>query len=223
MAIIFVSREVFNARLAPIMKCMAVLSTLLSLSSCAGFGVVDPPDPLAKLNLAEHLFVDENRPVPADTLIHDAIVIYQKRDDSLGLGNAYREYGDFLSSAAVFNWRTAYSHGGFSDPSVTYDNRLEKASEYYTKALTYYRLAETQESAAGKYDTLTGVYYNMAHASLALGLRDEACGDYDRALQAYHENMARNPAAHPHGSRAGTVPESIAAAKKGADCTDVTP
>jgi tetratricopeptide (TPR) repeat protein len=199
---------------------LAALSGMSSLAACAGVGVVDSPDPLVKLNDAAYLFQKENRPVPAQTLIQEAIVIYEKRDDPHGLGNANREYGDFLRSAAVFNWRDAYRRNGFLDRSVTYDNRLEKASARYTKALEYYRLAEAQEMAAGEYDALTNVYYNMALSNFALGARDEACSDYDRALQAYNNNMQRNPIAHPHGSQAGTVPESIAAAKKGADCME---
>ncbi len=123
----------------------------------------------------------------------------------MGWGMPTGEYGDFLRSAAVLNWRAAYSHGGFSDPSITYGNRLEKASEYYTKALAYYRIAETQELAAGKYDALTNVYYNMALSNSALGAIKEACVDYDRALQAYKDNILRNPTAHPQGTSAGTV------------------
>jgi len=202
----------------PIARWVVSQSIMFSFVGCAGIGVVDSPDPLVKLNDAAYLFEKENRPFPAQTLIVEATEIYQKRNDPHGLGNANREYGDFLRSAAVFNWRAAYSHGGFSDPSIIYDNRLEKASEYYTKALAYYRLAETQELAAGKYDALTNVYYNMALSNFALGAQKEACVDYDRALQAYKDNMLRNPTAHPQGTPAGTVPESIAAAKKGADC-----
>src|SRR5258708_4975679 len=202
----------------PIARRVVALTIMLSFVGCAGIGVVDSPDPLVKLNDAACLFEKENRPVPAQTLIIEATEIYQKRNDSHGLGNASREYGDFLRSAAVFNWRAAYSRGGFADPSITYDNRLEKASEYYEKALAYYLLAETQELAAGKYGALTNVYYNMAVSHLALGAQEEACVDYDRALQAYNDNMQRNPTAHPRGTSAGTVPESIAAAKKGAQC-----
>jgi tetratricopeptide (TPR) repeat protein len=204
----------------PIARWVISPSIMFSLAACAGIGVVDSPDPLVKLNDAQYLFEKENRPVPAQTLIVEATLIYQKRNDPHGLGNANREYGDFLRSAAVFNWRAAYRKGGFADPSITYDNRLEKAADYYTKALAYYRLAVTQELAAGEYDALTNVYYNMALSNFALGARDEACADYDRALQAYNDNMQRNPTAHPHGTPAGTVPESIAAAKKGADCKE---
>jgi tetratricopeptide (TPR) repeat protein len=206
----------------PIKGLIVSLSVVFSLSSCAGVGVVDSSDPLLKLNDAAYLFGRENRPVPAETLILEAIATYQKRDDPHGSGNANREYADFLRSQAVVNWQTAYRRNGFFDRSVTYDNRLEKASEHYAKALEYYRLAETKELAAGKYDALTNVYYNMALSKFALGARDEACMYYARALQAYNDNMQQNPTANPHGTQAGTVPESLAAAKKGADCKEAT-
>jgi tetratricopeptide (TPR) repeat protein len=200
-----------------ITKRIVSLSIVLSLSSCAGVGVVDSPNPLVKLNDAEVLYMYKNRPVPAETLILEAMAAYQKLDDPHGLGSANRAYGDFLSSQAVVNWERAYSRHGFFDRTVTYENRLEKAKEHYSKALEYYRVAETQELAAGKYDALTNVYYNMAWSNLALGARDEACADYDRSLQAYNENMQQNPTAHPQSSRLG-IPETIAAAKKRADC-----
>ena len=209
---------VYRNRFARIARCVAASSIMSSLMACAGVGVVASPDPLVKLNDAEYLFQNKNRPVPAEALIQEAIVIYEKRNDAHGLGNANREYGDFLRSSAVFNWRDAYRRNGFLDRSVTYDNRLERASAHYSKALEYYRLAEIQEIAAGKYDALTNVYYNMGLSNFALGARNEACADYARALKAYNDNMQRNPTAHPHGSQAGTVPESIAAAKEGADC-----
>jgi hypothetical protein len=79
----------------------------ISLSSCAGVGIVASPDPLVKLNDADYLFMRKNRPVPAEILIQEATVIYQERDDPHGLGNANREYGDFLRSQAVVNWETA--------------------------------------------------------------------------------------------------------------------
>jgi tetratricopeptide (TPR) repeat protein len=202
-----------------IKKRVASLGVALLVSSCAGVGVVDSSNPLTKLNDAEYLFMNKNRPVPAETMILEAMAAYQKRDDPHGLGNSNREYGDFLTSQAVVNWERAYSRHGFFDRSVTYENRLEKAKEHYTKALEYYRLAETQELSAGKFDALTNVYYNMGWSNLALGSKVEACADFDRALQAYNDNMQQNPTAHPQGSKLGTIPETLAAAKKRADCS----
>jgi tetratricopeptide (TPR) repeat protein len=197
---------------------LAIGLSVVFLPSCAGVGIVASSDPLVKLNDAEYLFTHDNRPVPAESLILEAMAIYRKRDEPHGLGNANREYGDFLKSQAVANWEKAYSRNGFFDRSVTFGNRLEKASEHYTKALEYYRIAETREIAAGEYDHLTNVYYNMGWSHLALGAKEEACTDFGRALQAYAENMQRNPGVQPQGSKFGTVSETVAAAKQRAGC-----
>jgi hypothetical protein len=197
-----------------------LLAAVFFLSGCAGVGIVSTSDPGEKLNDAEVLFLKKNRPVPAEKLIQEALVIYQERDDSHGLGNAHREYGDLLRSPAVASWEPSYrKSGGFLDKSITFDNRLKKASEHYATALEYYRRAEQQELAASKYDALTNVYYNMAWSNLALGARDEACSDFDRSLQAYNENMRRNPTAHPYGGRdSRTLPEMLSLVKQQADC-----
>jgi len=197
---------------------LAIALSLVFLSSCAGVGIVASSDPLVKLNDAEYLFMHQNRPVPAESLILEAMAIYQKRDEPHGLGSANREYGDFLRSQAVVNWERAYSRNGFFDRSVTFDNRLEKAAEHYTKALEYYRVAEVREIAAGEYDHLTNTYFNMGLSNAALDEKRQACVDFDRSLQAYEENMRRNPGAQPQGSNAGDVPHTIAAAKKRTGC-----
>ena len=86
---------------------VAAVTAMMLAYGCAGVGVVDSPDPLAKLNDAENLFSEKNRPVPAELLIQEAIVIYRNRDDSHGLGNANREYGDLLESQAVVRWEAS--------------------------------------------------------------------------------------------------------------------
>ena len=198
----------------------SLLATAFLLSGCAGVGIVSTSDPGVKLDDAEVLFQKRNRPLPAEELIQEALVIYQERNDPHGLGNAHREYGDLLRSPAVVSWEPAYrKHGGFLDKSITFDNRLAKASEQYSIALENYRRAEQQELAANKYDALTNVYYNMAWSNLALGARDEACTDFDRSLQAYNENMRRNPTAHPYGARdSRSLPDTLALAKQQAGC-----
>jgi tetratricopeptide (TPR) repeat protein len=199
---------------------VSLLAAAFLLSGCAGVGIVSTSDPAVKLDDAEVLFQKKNRPLPAEELIQEALVIYQERDDPHGLGSAHREYGDLLRSPAVVSWEPAYrKSGGFLDRSITFDNRLAKASEQYSMALENYRRAEQQELAASKYDALTNVYYNMAWSNLALGARDEACTDFDRSLQAYNENMHRNPTAHPYGARdSRSLPDTLALAKQQAGC-----
>jgi tetratricopeptide (TPR) repeat protein len=206
--------------MSPRMWSASLLAAAFLLSGCAGVGIVSTSDPGVKLDDAVVLFQKKNRPLPAEELIQEALVIYQERDDRHGLGNAHREYGDLLRSPAVVNWEPAYrKSGSFLDKSITFDNRLAKASEQYSIALENYRRAEQQELAASKYDALTNVYYNMAWSNLALGARDEACTDFDRSLQAYNENMRGNPTAHPYGARdSRSLPDTLALAKQQAGC-----
>ena len=205
-------------------KSAILVTGMLLLSACAGVGIVSTSDPLLKLNDAEVLFMRKDRPLPAERLIQEAMAIYQERDDPHGLGNAYREYGDLLRSPAVARDEGVYRRDGFRDKSITFDNRLSKANEYYTKALEYYRLAEQQELAAGKYDALTNVYYNMAWCHWMLHELEEACADYDLALKAYGENTQRNPTAHPYVPHdSGTVADWLASAKRRVGCQQGAP
>jgi len=198
---------------------LLVLYGLVLLTGCAGVGIVATGDPLAKLNDAEDLFMRQSRPLPAERLIREAMAIYEQRGDQHGLANANREYGDLLRSPAVIKWEKVYRRDGFQDKTVTFDNRLEKASEFYRKAITYYERAEQQHQQAGKFDALTNVYFNAAWSHLQVGEREKACGYYDKTVQAYDENIRRNPGAKPHippGS--GSFAEFIGAAKRRAGC-----
>jgi tetratricopeptide (TPR) repeat protein len=161
----------------------------------------------------------EDRPMPAERLIREAIDIYKERNDPHGLGNAYRDYGDLLRSPAVAKHEIAYRRDGFQDRSVTFDNRFSKASEFTSKALEYYRLAEKQDRESAKFDALTNVYFNMAWCYYTLDDREKACGFYDRTLEAYTENIRRNPTAKPNvPSGFGSVADVVASEKQRAAC-----
>jgi tetratricopeptide (TPR) repeat protein len=195
------------------------LSCLLLLASCAGVGIVASSDPLTKLNDAQVLFSQKNRPVPADKLINEAIAIYQSKDDAHGLGNAYREYGDFLRSQAVANWEPQYRRNGFFDRSVTFDNRLDKAREFYGKALEAYAGAVPQLTEKGRYDALTNIYFNMAWVHLALNQKQQACESFERTLKAYDQNMQHYPSANPIFTPGfNSLPEALQSARQRAGC-----
>jgi len=198
---------------------VALLGALL-LSGCAGFGIVATSDPLTKLNDAADLFERQDRPLPAERLIREAIAIYQEDNDLHGLGNAYREYGDLLRSPAVAKWETVYRRDGFLDKSVTFDNRLAKASENFTKALEYYQRSEQQLRDSAKFDALTNVYYNMAWCHYLLNEHDKACGYFDKTVDAYNENIRRNPGAHQYvaPSSVGSVLEVVESDKRRVGC-----
>lgn len=196
------------------LKFLVGISLLSILVGCAGVGVVASSDPLAMLNDAQELFQKQDRPLPAERLIREALAIYKERDDPHGLGNSYRQYGDFLRSPAVSQWETVYRRDGFQDKSVTFDNRLVKASEYYSKALGYYQRAEEQHRKANRFDSLTNVYFNMAWSYQMLDDREKACSNLDRALEANAENVKRNPTVRQFGS----ITDAVASAKRQAHC-----
>jgi hypothetical protein len=193
---------------------IVTLYLFLLASGCAAMGVIATSDPHTKLNDAEELFLNQNRPLPAERLIREAMAIYQERDDPHGLGNANREYGDLLRSPAVAKWETVYRREGFQDKSIDFDNRLAKASEFYRRALTYYKRAEQQHQDAEKFDALTNVYFNMAISHEVLGERGDACYYYDRTLEAYKKTIEQRPGAKPYGS----VPSLVASQKRRAGC-----
>jgi tetratricopeptide (TPR) repeat protein len=200
------------------LRFLVVLSGLLFLVGCAGVGVIASSDPLTKLNDAEDLFMRQNRPLIAERLIREAIAIYQENDDPHGLGNAHREYADLLLSPSVTgNWQKFYRENGFQDKSVTFENRKNKASEYYVKALEYYARAESRLREANRFDSLTNVYFNMGWSAYRLDDRTKSCAFYDKALEAYLENIKHNPEAKPY-SPTGSVPQLIQNRKKGVGC-----
>ena len=190
----------------------------LLLAGCAATPVEQNADPLAKLNDAELLFRQQDQPVAAEKLIREAMAVYAQRDDAHGLGNAYREYADLLRSNAVSGrWAAYYREHGFQDRTVTYDNRIAKSSAYYAKALRYYSRAETRLQKAKAFGPLTNVYFNMAASYYQLGKKEEACTYFDRTLEAYDENVRRNPGVRPY-SPTGSVPGLVDSLKKRAGC-----
>ena len=80
---------------------------------------------------------------------------------------------------------------------MTYDNRIEKASEYYTKAIEHYTRAADQPRSTNRYDFLTNIYFNMAYSYYRLNDRAKAYHFYDETLGAYNGSIRRNPSEKP--------------------------
>jgi len=199
-------------------SCWFALVASLLLGGCAGTAVKPNVDPLTKLNDAEILFRQQDQPVLAEKLIRQAMDIYAERGDAHGSGNAYREYADLLRSGAVAGkWAEYYRQRGFQDRSVTYENRMAKSSEYYTKALDYYSRAEAQLREERKFGALTNVYFNMATSYYQLQDKQKACEYFDRTVDAYKENLRLNPNARPY-SPTGSVPGLVDSLKRQAGC-----
>jgi tetratricopeptide (TPR) repeat protein len=196
-----------------------VMTVLVFLNGCSGVGVVQTDDPLTKLNQAEALYTQQDRPLIAERLILEAIDLYQQRGDSHGLGLAHRAYADLLRSPSVTGkWAVYYQKNGFYDKVTTFDSRIEKSSEYYTKALSHFSNAEPKLKDEKRFDALTNLYFNMAFTNTRLNQKNQACSFYDKASAAYLENIRLNPNAQPIGNSSGSVPELIQMKKKEVGC-----
>ena len=201
------------SRTGPQRRCLRSLVAVapLLLTGCAGFGIVATSDPDVKLEDALVLFGQYNRPLPAERLIREAIAIYEERKDQAGLGKAYQTYGIFFGSRCVTNWQHVYRRDGFLDRTVKFEDRFAKAVEYLERSLPLLREAEL-------FDGLTGTYYHLGFALNATGQHDRGCAALDASLEAYHENMARNPTAKRYTGGSASVPARIAEAKQQLRC-----
>lgn len=194
---------------------------LLLLAGCAGVGIVATSDPDQKMRDADYLWSREDRPLPAERLMAEAIEIYQKRGDLRAQGNAYRAYGNLLLSQSLTKW--GFHNMNFHDqtvPDVTYENRRDKALEYFKKALEVYQKYEQVPLAAKQYDELTNLYYLIAWTYNGLDDHNNSCKYFDKSLAAYAENIRLNPTAKPISPGFNSFPEQVAFYEKkiGLDC-----
>jgi tetratricopeptide (TPR) repeat protein len=170
-------------------KIKVIVSALIIsglLQACAGVGIVATSDPQVKLSDARHLFIFQNRPLPAERLIREAITICEKNADQDCLAEAYLAYGYFFRSNSVQSWEKVYRRDGFLDRTVTFDDRFEKSKEYIDKAKPL-----IDKSKA--YDMQTNAYLNFGEENEKLGLQAEACEMYAKSLVANEKNLETNP------------------------------
>jgi tetratricopeptide (TPR) repeat protein len=164
---------------------------LITLTGCAGVGVIATSDPAAKLNDAGDLFDRQDRPLIAERLIREAIDTYQSNKDQLGLAEAYRTYGFFFRSPSIEGkWNKYYRENGFLDKSATFDSRYTKSIEYFEKARTIF--ADNK-----RFDALTNVDLNMGFTYVAMGNSPAACQAFDKSAESNRENLRQNPTAKP--------------------------
>jgi tetratricopeptide (TPR) repeat protein len=202
------------------MKSFIVPLSLAWLAGCTAVGVVQSGDPLRKLEDAEVLFESKDRPGPAEILIQEAVQIYRQRQDWLGLGHAYRAYGDLLKSASIAKWEGVYRRYGFRDKTITFDNRLEKAAEFYRMALESFGRAEEGLLESSRYDQLTNLYFNMGLTHHYLGEDTAACSYYSKSVEAAEQNRRQNPTIAPPEA---TISRAITAARNASNCGATPP
>jgi len=184
------------------------------LSACATLLVPESDDPHRKLDQAVLLFHKQARPLRAERLIREAIGIFQKSNDQLGLAKAYQTYGFFFRSHSIEKWRNAFTRDGFLDKKAAYRSRLLSSIEYFDKAKAIFR-------ELNHYDGLANVNYNLGVTYEYMDSHLLACQAYEQSLESYREGLLRNPdanAAVPGGF--SNYEEAVASHKKRMGCAE---
>jgi tetratricopeptide (TPR) repeat protein len=167
-------------------RLMGACVLALLLTACAAFMVPETSDPAKKLGWARELIENQNRPIPAERLIVEAVGIYQQQQNELGLAEAYRMYGLFFKSRAVGNFEEYYQKNGFNDKTASYGARYQKAIEYFDKARV---LLEKNDDVRW----ITNVHVQKAFAYELMNNIGAACDAYDAALKSHHAAQRSHP------------------------------
>jgi tetratricopeptide (TPR) repeat protein len=157
-----------------------------TLIGCSAAMVPYTSDPERKLGWANVLLDEQNRPLPAERFIREAIAIYQSKNDEIGLGHAYRGYAYFYRSSSVTRWETFYREKGFGDKDVSFGQRFDKSIEYYFKARDIF-------SKANEFDILSSIDIGIAWASEAKGNLEMACKYLNSSLANNKQHMSTHP------------------------------
>lgn len=143
-------------------------------------------DPAVMLSWASEEFSSKDDPIAAEEFLQQALEVYRKKMDRLGLAETYRQYGLFLRSNAVSKFEKHYNTVGFLDESVKFTNRYQKAVEYLIKAQDIF-----EENK--KYDTLSTVHISLAKTYAHLNRPQEACDSLTKGMASYHAFKKSNP------------------------------
>lgn len=156
------------------------------LQACSAVGVIESSDPHKKISDAIYLISYENRPLPAEKLIRQAIGICEEQLDQGCLADAYMAYSYFFRSDSVTSWGHIYRENGFLDKSALFEARIKKSNEYMQKALPLMEYSI-------QFDAQTNAFLYYGLDLERAGNNKKACQMYAQSLAAYKKNIEANP------------------------------
>lgn len=196
------------------MRFFLIILACVNLMGCAAVGVPITFNPEKKLWYAESLIYDLDRPIPAQNLIEEAIEIYEKREDEVGLARAYRAYANFLEYEAVAVGGFEGNHSRlFMGKIIAFKDLSQEAIGYWEKALYLFEKNSL-------YDEASNAYFNIGRLHfLFLKNRKKACENFEKSLQSHLIFRSNNPdikISLPQGFE--SFEEYIESTKKEAGC-----
>jgi len=198
--------------------CCMILACFVALLGCETIPVRSSDDSSAgKLQWASELFSSKDEPVHAEELIREEIERYKKEKNQLGLAAAYRQYGLFFRSTAVIKFAKYYHEKGFEDKTVKFEQRYEKAIEYFNKSREIYE-------NYGHVDISSSLYISLAKTYDLMNRQQEACDAFSAGLESYIAYKKLNPEALEFRSEEmQNYEEYIGSMKQQAGCKDKAP
>jgi tetratricopeptide (TPR) repeat protein len=154
------------------MKQLLISAILFLTIGCAGIGLMATSNPDKKIQQAYQM-MNRDRALMAEDLIRQAMDIYEKEDNTLGIAEAYHTYG-LLYKDRVYHGKSAATFKKFG----RYDGTYMKSVNNFLKAKEYYEKAHNE----------VGVVKSLTGAGSAYILRNEdikACQYYKEALSRY--------------------------------------
>lgn len=149
------------------------------LSGCAGIGVVATSDPYQKLDQADAMMA-QDRAAMAESLISDALKVFEEKNDVAGIADAYHAYGNLYKHPSYHGkWKPTFEKLG------TYDGTYQKSIDYFNKS---------KEIFEGKKDA-TGVSKSLFGIGHVYGIKNEreiSCQYYSKALARYRSGKEQD-------------------------------
>jgi tetratricopeptide (TPR) repeat protein len=195
------------------MKFLIAICCMTALVGCAAIFGRSTADPAIKLKWASELFGSKDEPVKAEELIRDAIEIYKKERNQIGLAEAYRQYGLFLRSNAVGKFEKYYRKEGFLDRTVTFKTRYDKAVDYFNQSKDLF-------GDYGHIEIQSNLYISLAKTYDMMNRQKEACDAFNKGMENYAEYKKGNPEAKElRSEEMSNYEEYIVVMKKQAGCS----
>jgi len=154
-----------------------VIFTFIFLSGCAGVGLMSTSDPDVKIQQAYRM-MNEDRGLMAEDLVRQAMVIYIKDKNTLGMAEAYHTYGNLYKNSAYHGKSSATfkKQGTYDGTYMKSINNFEKSKEAYEQA----------GNEVGAVKSLVG----MGNAYHLRNEDTKACKYYELALSRYNTGTA---------------------------------
>ena len=115
------------------------------LSACAGINVIETSDPNVKLQQSKQM-IQQGRPLMADRLILQAIELYKKNNNSLGVAEAYFSYAALYREDSIKSYKSIY------DPT------FQKSINSYQEAIIWFKKAKSEIGVAKTLASIGMIY-----------------------------------------------------------------